>query len=257
MDELRDKIRRVRPKLIYVMPNFHNPTGWSYPEAVREELLTLAYQNQVYLLEDDYASELTFSGIPKATLKSIDRHHQVIYLRSFSKIMMPGLRLGIMTLPPQLHQAILSAKQSTDVSTFGLTQRAFELFIRRGYWDEQVQRVQHVFRERYEAFLEETGDILTEPLRCSLPEGGIHFWIEVPAEAQEALLKEASRLGALLVNGDHFYIRTPESKHIRLSIASLNPEEIRQGLARLREACSTVLSSYRPAAQREFRTPIL
>lgn len=257
MADLQEKIRRLRPKLIYVMPNFHNPTGWSYPAAAQEELLRLAHQNQVYLLEDDYTSELTFSGEPRRTLKSRDRYHNVIYLRSFSKIMMPGLRLGIMTLPPHLHQAILSAKQSTDVSTFGLTQRAFELFIRRGHWDKQVESVQKVFRERYQAFLDGSAEFLTSPLRCHLPDGGIHFWIEVPAAAQEPLIREAAARGVLIVSGDHFYLKSPEHKHVRLSIASLGPEQIRQGLFQFRDACNAVLAGYRPPAPREFRTPIL
>lgn len=127
------------------------------------------------LLEDDYASELNFTSQAIRPLKALDTDNRVIYIKSFSKIMMPARWLGLMTIPPRMAEPILSAKQSTDVSTFGLTQRAFELFIEKGYWDQQVESVRKVFRERYFSLSIPLNVADSHSLSMEIPAGGIHF----------------------------------------------------------------------------------
>lgn len=250
-------LRKHRPRLIYVMPNFHNPTGWTYPESAKKALLKLCSTYDAMVLEDDYASELNFTAEPILPLKALDTEDRVIYIKSFSKIMMPGLRLGLMTIPPRLTEPILSAKQSTDVSTFGLTQRAFELFIRKGYWAQQVESVRAVFKERYFAFVQASESLLVPPLTLEIPAGGIHFWFRVPVSAAEALYMEAARRGVLVVPGDHFYMQPVPEKYLRLSTASMDPQDIIKGLELFSEAVSVVLGRRKPAAQRSTYTPIL
>ncbi len=250
-------LRKHRPRLIYVMPNFHNPTGWTYPEAAKTALLKLCSTYDTMILEDDYASELNFTDQPLLPLKALDTEDRVIYIKSFSKIMMPGLRLGLMTIPPRLAEPILSAKQSTDVSTFGLTQRAFELFIRKGYWAQQVESVRDVFRERYFSFINASEALLIPPLTLEIPAGGIHFWFQVPVSAAEALYTEAARRGVLIVPGDHFYMQPVSEKFLRLSTASMDPENIVKGLELFSEAVSVVLGRRKPVPKHSAYTPIL
>lgn len=257
LDRVEALIRKHRPRLIYVMPNFHNPTGWTYPERVKVGLLKLCSTYDTMLLEDDYASELNFTSQTIRPLKALDTDNRVIYIKSFSKIMMPGLRLGLMTIPPRLAEPILSAKQSTDVSTFGLTQRAFELFIEKGYWDQQVESVRQVFRERYFSFIRTAETLLVPPLTMEIPAGGIHFWFQVPVSAAEALYTESAKRGVLVVPGDHFYMQPVAEKYLRLSTASMDPENIQKGLELFSDAVSVVLGRRKAVPKRSTYTPIL
>lgn len=250
-------LRKHRPRLLYVMPNFHNPTGWTYPDTSKRALLKLCNQYDVMILEDDYASELNFSPDRILPLKAMDTENRVIYIKSFSKIMMPGLRLGLMSIPPRLTESILSAKQSTDVSTFGLTQRAFELFIRSGDWAHQVAKVRQVFQERYATFLRVSEALLTPPLTLDKPAGGIHFWFQVPVSAAESLYVEAARRGVLIVPGDHFFQQPGTEKYLRLSTASMDPAAIEQGLELFADAVAQVLGRRQPPPKRSAATPIL
>lgn len=250
-------LRKHRPRLMYVMPNFHNPTGWTYPEAAKAALLRLCSTYDTMILEDDYASELNFAEAPLRPLKALDTENRVIYIKSFSKIMMPGLRLGLMTIPPRLAEPILSAKQSTDVSTFGLTQRAFELFIRKGYWADQVESVRGVFRERYDSFIKASQALLIPPLGLDVPAGGIHFWFQVPVSAAEALYTEAARRGVLIVPGDHFFMQPVPEKYLRLSTASMAPQDIEKGIELFAEAVAVVLGRRKPVSKHSAFTPIL
>lgn len=250
-------LRKHRPRLIYVMPNFHNPTGWTYPEASKIAFLKLCSTYDTMILEDDYASELNFTTQTILPLKALDAENRVIYIKSFSKIMMPGLRLGLMTIPPRLAEPILSAKQSTDVSTFGLTQRAFELFIRKGYWKQQVESVRQVFKERYIAFIKASDELLIPPLTLEIPAGGIHFWFQVPVSAAEALYVESARRGVLVVPGDHFYMQPGPEKYLRLSTASMDPDDIVRGLELFSDAVSVVLGRRGAITKRSTYTPIL
>lgn len=250
-------LRKHRPRLMYVMPTFHNPTGWTYPDEAKMALLKLCSAYDTMILEDDYASELNFTTGRILPLKAMDTENRVIYIKSFSKIMMPGLRLGLMTIPPHLAEPILSAKQSTDVSTFGLTQRAFELFIRKGYWDQQVESVQQVFRQRYFSFIRGAEALLVPPLHLEVPLGGIHFWFQVPVSAADSLYAESARRGVLVVPGDHFYMHSVSEKYLRLSTASMNPEDIQKGLELFSEAVAVVLGRRTSHIKRSPFTPIL
>ena len=257
LDRVEMLLRKHRPRLIYVMPNFHNPTGWTYPANVKVALLKLCSTYDTMVLEDDYASELNFAQQTINPLKSFDAENRVIYIKSFSKIMMPGLRLGLMTIPPRLAEPILAAKQSTDVSTFGLTQRAFELFIQKGYWDQQVQTVRQVFRERYFSFIRGAETMLIPPLTMDVPAGGIHFWLQVPVSAADALYAESAKRGVLVVPGDHFYMQPSADKYLRLSTASMDPENIQKGLELFADAVSVVLGRRKTLPKRSAYTPIL
>ena len=99
MDAVEDALRRFRPKLVYVMPNIQNPTGYSYSNAKKNRLLGLARRYQTLILEDDYISELDYSEDKLSPLKALDRDERVIYCKSFSKMFMPGLRLGFLVVP--------------------------------------------------------------------------------------------------------------------------------------------------------------
>lgn len=114
---LKMKLEKIRPRLLYVMPNFQNPTGISYSEYKKKKLIDLAEEYNFYILEDDFISDFKFLSENNRTLKSYDKYNRVIYIKSFSKILMPGLRMGLMVVPTELVERTVVSKHNSDIST--------------------------------------------------------------------------------------------------------------------------------------------
>lgn len=253
IQDMEAKIKCYRPKLLYVMANIQNPTGYSYSVSKRNRLIGLARRYNAVILEDDYISELDFSELPLAPLKALDRDHRVIYLKSFSKIFMPGLRLAFLLMPPPLVAPILTVKHHSDISTAGLTQRAFDLYLRKGIWQTHIAAVQRIYRERFQATLAAVEQFLPA-VQCHRPRGGLTCWLELPETVSaQALVREAERQGILLTPGTAFFPRPAPDRFIRLSFAAPGSAEIRQGLAVL----GTILARLAAAGQGEAPRPEL
>lgn len=229
--DLENKIRSFRPKLIYVMANLQNPTGFSYSIAKRNRLLGLARRYDALVLEDDYISELDFSDTALAPLKALDRDQRLIYLKSFSKIFMPGLRLAFLLMPPQLVTRTLTVKHNSDISTSGLTQRAFDLYLRKGIWQNHIAAVRRIYLERYQTALATLEQFLPPEVTVKRPSGGLTCWLELSEglSAQKIAAKCANE-GVLITPGDAFFPRHAPDRFLRLSFAVVSSEEIIQGV---------------------------
>lgn len=234
IQELEAKIRSFRPKLIYVMANIQNPTGYSYSTAKRNRLIGLARRYNAIILEDDYISELDVSELPLAPLKALDRDQRVIYLKSFSKIFMPGLRLAFLLIPPPLVSKMLTVKHTSDISTSGLTQRAFDLYLRKGIWQKHIAAIRRIYLERYQTTLAAIDEFLPQGVMCHRPRGGLTCWLTLPeGVSAERLAAEAASQGILLTPGTAFFPRQAPDRFIRLSFAAVCSEEILQGVKTL------------------------
>ena len=148
--DLENKLRKFRPKLIYVMPNIQNPTGISYTKANCRRLMGLARFYNAYILEDDYISGLCYQEKSPIPLKAYDTDDRVIYIRSLSKIFMPGLRLAYLIMPQVLAQTLLNVKHISDIATSGLTQRVFDYYLREGLWQEHLNSIRSVYKRQFE-----------------------------------------------------------------------------------------------------------
>lgn len=232
--DLEAKIRSFRPKLIYVMANIQNPTGFSYSLVKRNRLLGLARRYNAIVLEDDYISELDVSDNPLAPLKALDRDNRVIYLKSFSKIFMPGLRLAFLLMPPELVTKVLTSKHHSDISTSGLTQRAFDLYLRKGIWQKHIAAVRRIYLERYQTTLAAMEEFLPTNVVCHRPHGGLTCWLALPEGiSAQKVVQEAQAQGLLLTPGTAFFPRHAPDRFIRLSFAVTCSEAIVQGIRKL------------------------
>ncbi len=233
-EELEQVLKSTRVKLIYVMTSYQNPTGVSYSEDKKLQLLYLAHKYDTYILEDDYLSELRFSSMPTLPIKALDGNDRVIYIKSFSKIFMPGLRLGAVIAPSALTEGMLSSKQTTDISSSSLMQRAFDLYLREKKWHSHILYMQEAYKERYGA--------MKEALRVEFPQaeymdpkGGIHMWVKTSADS--SILGSAAReKGVVVAPGSIFYVDERKSNHFRLSFAAEDKESIVKGVRLLKEA---------------------
>ncbi len=144
ISQLESYIKRYNPKFLYIMTNFQSPTTYSYSKEKKEKLLKLSKDYGFYIIEDDFLTDLFFDKVQVYPLKSMDTMDKVIFIKSFSKIFMPGVRIGFVTLPNNLFKNIIKAKHTTDISSSGFLQRAFDLYLRGGYWKSHIKNTKKV-----------------------------------------------------------------------------------------------------------------
>ncbi len=243
MVKLEEIIKRYHPKMMYTMINCQNPTGFSYTHKKKEMLLKLASDYNMYILEDDYVSELIYSKQKSLSLKSLDVNDRVIYIKSFSKILMPGLRLGFMIVPDALNQTVLNAKQATDISTSGLIQKAFDVYLRNGQWEKQLLNMKRIYQRKFDKMVEALNTYLPRSVHYYVPKGGILFWLELPKgrDSREFFEKHKQK-DVAFVPGDMFYYTDRKSNAIRLSIAAVSEEDIEKGIEKLSKQLEVFLS---------------
>lgn len=235
---LEYNLKKFRPKLIYTIPSFQNPTGFSYSNQKRKEILKLAEKYDVYIIEDDYVSDLDFGDRHFTPLKAMDKHARVILIKSFSKIFMPGLRLGFMMVPPSLYENILEAKHTTDISTSGLIQRAFNLYMRKGYWDKHFKFMYNIYKQRYAQMTEALDKNMHLGIQYIKPGGGLNIWLNLPyGFPVDSLFNYCASKDVVFAPGKIFYSGPSSQKlnNIRLSFAAVHTEQIDSGV---KELCS-------------------
>lgn len=258
LELVEKKIKTYRPKLLYVMPNFQNPTGISYSRQKKEQLIEWACKYDLYILEDDYLSDLSFTQGDNSTLKSLDHQERVIYLKSFSKILMPGLRLGFLVIPHNLQEHLLLAKHNSDISTSGLLQRAFELYLRRGIWQQHIKHMEENYRERFDAMVKALGEYMPKAVTYQLPKGGVNFWLKLPkGHASRLLYNEAKKENIVFAPGGLFFVNNSDDSYFRLSIAAVNSTEIEYGIKILARIIDNFINHRSPGFVEGEIKPIL
>lgn len=230
---LEYSIKKYKPRLIYTIPSFQNPTGYSYSNYKRNEILKMSEKYDFYIIEDDYVSELDFECKKLKTLKNLDKHDRVIFIKSFSKIFMPGLRLGFMIVPSSLKANVLEAKHTTDISTSGLIQRAFDLYIRNGSWDKHFDFMYKIYKERYSLMIKGLNKYCCNNITYEKPGGGLNIWLSLPYGFPiNSLLRQSASNDIVFAPGRIFYSSPYVQKlnNIRLSFASVYNEQIEPGI---------------------------
>ena len=236
LHQLEARLRQFHPKLIYVMPNLQNPTGITMSPETRTRLMGLARYYKVYVLEDDYIGELSYTNPLLQPLKTLDLDDRVIYLKSFSKIFMPGLRLAFLSMPARLTHRLLQVKQLTDISTSGLTQRVFDLYLRQGIWQKHIAALRRSYSTQFDFLCQQAARTLPPEIQWQRPCGGLSLWLRLPQTEDAAQFTAAARARGLLVtDGTDFFPRRTDRHHIRISFATLSLQQIEAGLRILRE----------------------
>lgn len=233
--DLERLCQRDRPALLYTIPTYQNPTGTVTSLEHRRRLVELADQYDFYILEDDVYGSLHFDKVAPPTLKSFDTQGRIIYLTSFSKSLMPALRLGLVVATPTQLAALTRRKQATDLIASPLLQSALGEFLRRGYYEPHLKKVREMYRQRREAACQILYDLLPD-CRFYVPAGGLSLWLQLPPEVDEAeLFLQARKHGVMVARGDAFFHRAQPRGFLRLSFTSLNKAKFRQAVSILRE----------------------
>jgi 2-aminoadipate transaminase len=236
LDALELALRQNRIKLIFVIPDFHNPTGVTMPLAGRRRLLELAARYEVPVVEDHIYARVRLRGSPVPSLKSLDAAGLVIQIDSFSKVAFPGLRVGWCLAPESVIERMRLIKQATDLHTSQLAQATLAEFLRRGCLERHLARMRRLYLRRLEAAEQALARHMPEGVRWTRPEGGMSLWVSLPAGFDSAeLLGEARERGVLYAPGRYFYLSAPEPNTLRLGFAALEERKIARGIARLAE----------------------
>lgn len=219
---------------IYATPSHQSPTTVTMPVERRGELLRQAEADDFLIIEDDYETEVSFSGLPNPALKSLDRSGRVIYVGSLSKSLAPGLRLGYIVAPAALIAELRVLRRLMIRHPIAFIERSFAQFLALGYYDTFNRRLVAAYRERAVALSEALSRFIPGARHPPVT-GGSSFWIEGPAWLDaRRLADEALAERVLIEPGDvHFAEETPPLNYFRLGLSSIAPAAIHEGLRRL------------------------
>ena len=236
-DILASVLEHHRPKLIYTLPTFQNPSGAVMSLDRRRCLLELAARWQVPILEDDPYSELRYQGDALPSLKALDEHDQVLYLSTFSKVVLPGLRIGYFVVPPVVLRQLVQVKQSADLHSNSFGQYLLERFVSNGHFAAHVERLKGVYCRRRDAMAGALGREESMELRFDVPRGGFYIWCKLPdGIEQSTLMAHAASRGVSFLPGRACFAADPPENAIRLNFTYCCEESIGEGVERLCDA---------------------
>ena len=236
--QLREVMEKSKPALVYTIPNFQNPTGLTSSQAHREALLRLCEQFRVPLVEDGFEEEMKYCGNVALPIKSMDKHNIVIYIGTFSKVLFPGLRIGWVAAHKECIGRLTALKRFSDLTSSLLAHAVVEAFCREGHYDIHLRKMHRLYRKRMRVALRAMKQHMPKSVTWTEPEGGYTLWGTLeksyPSERifKETLLKH----GVMISPGHYYFNESPSRKHFRLSIASLDENEIVEGIKRLGKA---------------------
>jgi len=239
-EALPQLIAAHRPKFLYVIPTFQNPTGRTLPAARRARLAEIAERHGLWLVEDDPYGELRYDGEPLAPIGSCPgARDRTVTISSLSKVLAPGMRIGWLRAPGALLRPLAIAKQAADLHTSTVDQRAAVAALRAADLDEHIAFMRAEYRRRRDALLGALGDALPEGSSFSRPAGGMFVWARLPEgwDATE-LLRVALRHGVAFVPGAPFFATAPDERTLRLSFTAHPAAQILAGVGRLQAATS-------------------
>jgi 2-aminoadipate transaminase len=234
-ESLEEVARRVRPKLLYTIPNFQNPSGRLMTQARRDAVLRLARELDFLIIEDDPYGELVYvDGADTTSMRTRDEDGRVIYLGSFSKVLAPGLRCGFVVAPPALAARVEIAKQAADLCSGMLDQSIVDELCHAGELDPQIRKVRAFYCGKRNVLIGELERHFTGRARWTPAAGGLFTFVTLAAEIDTAArIEDAVRAGVAYIPGGPFFVDGSGRNTMRLTFAKEPDERIREGVGKL------------------------
>ncbi len=245
-DRLEQLIAEHRPKLVYLIPTFGNPSGAMLSLERRRRVLELAVKYQTVIVEDDPYGDLYFGEAPPPSLLALSSQvpgsrEQLVHCGSLSKVLSPGLRVGWMIAPPELLAKATMCKQFSDAHTSTFAQATAAHYLKAGRMPATLARVRGVYAERARAMGDALRRDLGDALAFTQPGGGLFIWARLTGAGGRvadgnAFARQAIEQGVAFVPGAPFFCAEPDPATLRLSFATANVDKIREGVGRLARA---------------------
>lgn len=225
-----------RVRMMYVIPEFQNPTGITWPMERRKAFMDIINRYDFPVLEDDPYGELRFDGDKVPSLKSMDTKGNIIFLGSFSKILMPGLRIAWMVADPVIIDKVVKLKQAVDLQSSSFGQRQTSFFIDMYDLDAHVAKIKELYKKRRDLMCDSMKEYFPEGITFTYPEGGLFTWVTLPEgmDAKELMPKVLAK-NVAYVPGGPFYPHGGNANHFRLNYSNMPEERIVEGIKRLAE----------------------
>jgi 2-aminoadipate transaminase len=242
-----DALRRAlasaprKPKLIYIVPNFANPTGTTTSLERRREIVAIAREHALPIFEDDPYGRLRYSGEDLPSLTALAGGKGVLYAGTASKTIVPGLRVAWLVIPDaRMYEKVVMVKQAADLHTSTFTQRAIHAFVARtGAVEAHVATMVPVYRRRRDTMLEELARRMPAGWTWTRPDGGLFLWVCAPPGVETAhLLERALEQNVAFVPGTPFWVNRDVRNTLRLNFSNAGEEQIVEGIRRLAEVAA-------------------
>ena len=232
-----------RVRMMYVIPEFQNPTGITWPMERRKAFMDIINRYDFPVLEDDPYGELRFDGDKVPSLKSMDTKGNIIFLGSFSKILMPGLRIAWMVADPTIIDKVVKLKQAVDLQSSSFGQRQTSFFIDMYDLDAHVAKIKELYKKRRNLMCDSMKEYFPEGITFTYPEGGLFTWVTLPEgmDAKELMPKVLAK-NVAYVPGGPFYPHGGNANHFRLNYSNMPEERIVEGIKRLAEVLKEELA---------------
>ncbi len=240
LKELEEIFKSGDIKFFYTMPRYQNPTGFSYSNTQKKEIARLAGKYGVYIVEDDYLADLELDKKTDPMYGSGDEDI-MIYIRSFSKTLLPGVRLGMAILPPKLQEAFICLKRSIDLNSPVLTQGALEIYLKSNMYKFHVQKTKKYYREKMDVLRKAFRPLKDYEIKCFIPETGIYAYIELKDIEADILVKRLSKRNVIIRSTQNSYINGfdhPEG--LSLCVCKATNEDIARVADCIKEELSAV-----------------
>lgn len=246
IDALEQYLHDHTPRLIYVMPSFQNPTGHVMPLHRRRQLIRLAERYQIPVLEDEVYREFRFDGDHLPPLKALDESGIVIHTNAFTKMLLPGMRIGYLIADGLHYDRLVRVKQAADISTSGLNQRTIHLLLERGILAKQLERNRLELRRRRDVALEAVEAYFPDGTTWHMPLGGLYLWVELPSDGPTSaeLFITGIQMDVAFAIGSMFFTSEGGSHAMRLNYGIHKPADIREGFRRIGDAWKDLAVNY-------------
>ncbi|MCG8346150.1 MAG: PLP-dependent aminotransferase family protein [Chloroflexales bacterium] len=232
VDTVAQAVQIHQPVFLYTVPSFHNPCGVCMSPRRREALLELAERHNLWIIEDDIYGHMCYEGASPPALKSNDRSGRVIYLSSFSKCLMPGLRIGYAIAAPDFVRRMALVRQASDLCSPPLTQRALAIFLEEGWLHSHIKRMLPRYHERRDALLHAMKRFFPSDVAWTWPRGGFACWVKLPSGSSVTdLYLRAIARGVAFAPGEVFKAEASNQSHLRLCFGAEPPERIAEAIA--------------------------
>jgi 2-aminoadipate transaminase len=249
IDELQATLAELdrsgrRPKFIYTVPNFHNPAGVTLSLQRRRELVAIAGERELLVLEDNPYGLLRYEGEPLPTLRALDPEF-VIYASTFSKILSPGLRLGWAAAPAPVLAKMNIGKQSADLCCSSISQYFVAAYFDSGPWEDYVRSLTEIYRRRRDVLLDALAEHFPREAQWTHPQGGLFVWATLPAYIDTGdLLARALEAHVAFVPGRAAYLDGRGGSSMRLNFSGVGEDDLREGIRRIGEIVREQVALY-------------
>ena len=221
-------------KLIYVIPDFQNPSGMTWSLERRKQLVELANKYNVVIVEDNPYGELIFEGEMLPAIKHFDTEDRVIFLGTFSKIFSPGLRIGWTASGKEIIHQFNLCKQGADLQSSTISQMELSKFLDNYDIEEHINKIIEVYRRRRDLMLGTMKEVFPKEVKYTYPKGGLFIWVELPEHinAEEVSEKALEKKVAFIV-GNPFFPRGGHDNTFRMNFSNMPEDKIVEGVKRL------------------------